>query len=262
MLRLRAGDASVVLAPEIGGSILGWTLGGQTILRRARADAIMSSDARGMACFPLVPPWEVDEAGPASARLSLIQGGEAAARWPFRATQAFDLDEDALRVTLEIENLGPRPAPAGLGLQACFPAGHRAASDLQAAKAPVLHFAADAVWTDAGEGLAAARIAMPAAWDHHAGRAVGSVALDNCFADWRGRADIAWARPGPLLSIEATALFGHLGVFAPAGADFFCLAPASHRIDALNRLEIADHGMHILEPGQCLQGEIRFRVLD
>ena len=106
------------------------------------------------------------------------------------------------------------------------------------------------------------RISLPEAWDHHGGLPVGSTALDNCFADWRGRADISWALPGPVLSIEATALFRHLVVFTPPGADFFCVEPVSHMNNALNHMEIADHGMHILEPGQSLQGEIRFRILD
>ena len=295
MLSLRAGDASLVLAPEIGGSIFGWRLGRQEILRRATADAMMAGNAGGMACFPLIPysnridrgqfrldgqvhdlarnfgdqphsihgigwqtPWLVDEAGRAGALLSLTHhanaAGAGAARWPFsfRATQTFRLSEDALHVTLEIENLDPRPAPAGLGLHPFFPAALR----------PVLHFAADGVWTNGADGLPAAQIAMPEPWDHHEGQPVGHVALDNCFAGWRGRADIAWARPGPLLSIEATALFRHLIVFTPPKADFFCVEPVSHMTDALNRLDVADHGMHILEPGQSLQGEIRFRILD
>ncbi len=293
MLSLRAGDASLVLAPEIGGSVLGWSVGAQPILRRARAGAMMAGNGRGMACFPLVPysnrigggqfslggvthrlapnfgdnphtihgigwqnPWQVEAAHPSAARLSLIHRaeGDGAAAWPFafRATQAFRLSEDTLEVAMEIENLDSRPAPAGLGLHPCFPAAHR----------PVLHFAADAVWTNGADMLPAARIAVPEAWDHHTGRPMGSAALDNCFADWRGRADIAWSRPGPLLSIEATALFRHLVVFTPPGADFFCVEPVSHMNDALNRPEIADHGMHMLEPGQTLQGEIRFRILD
>ena len=293
MLSLRAGDASLVLVPEIGGSILGWTLMGQPILRPAPAEALMAGNGRGMACFPLVPysnriaggqfnlhgtphpltlnfgdhphsihgigwqaPWLVDEAGPSRARLSLLHRAEgtAAARWPFafHATQWFQLTEDALLIGLEIENLAPCPAPAGLGLHPFFPASHR----------PVLHFAADAVWTNGPDMLPTAEIAVPPEWDHQAGRAVGSAKLDNCFSAWRGRADIAWAPPGPLLSIEATALFRHLVVFTPPGADFFCVEPVSHMNDALNHLDLADNGMHILEPGQSLQGEIRFRILD
>lgn len=289
MLNLRAGEASLVLAPEIGGSILGWTLGRRAILRRPDADAILARNGRGMACFPLVPYsnriaggqfrlgddrheltlnfgdsphsihgigvqrcWDLDEASSTGARLSLTHA--AAADWPFafHATQAFRLTEDALHVAMEIENRDPRPAPAGLGLHPFFPSADR----------PVLHFAADTVWTNGADMLPAAEIEVADRWDHVGGRPVGSAALDHCFAGWRGGADIAWARPGPLLSIDATEVFRHLVVFTPAGADFFCVEPVSHMNDALNRLDIVGHGMQMLEPGQCLQGEIRFRILD
>ena len=265
MLSLRAGDASLVLAPEISGSIVGWTLGALPILRHTSPEALTTGNVRGMACFPLVPhsngigwqlPWQVDEAGPAHARLSLLHEAEgaAAARWPFsfRATQTFQLSEDALEIGLEIENLAPCPAPAGLGLHPFFPAAHR----------PVLHFAADSVWTNGADMLPEAQIPVPPDWDHHTGLAVGHAALDHCFASWRQRADIAWSPPGPLLSIEATALFRHLVVFTPQEADFFCVEPVSHRSNALHPMDAGEHGMHILEPGQLLQGEIRFRILD
>ena len=293
MLSLRAEDACLVLAPEIGGSILGWTLGSHPILRRTPPEALITGNARGMACFPLIPysnriagrcfrhdgvnhdltanfgdhphsihgigwqyPWQVDEVGPAMASLSLthLAQGSASRDWPFpfRAIQTFHLSADTLHILLKIQNLNHRPAPAGLGLHPFFPARHR----------PILHFAADSVWTNNADMLPDELVSLPEAWDHHGGLPVGSTALDNCFADWRGRADISWALPGPVLSIEATALFRHLVVFTPPGADFFCVEPVSHMNNALNHMEIADHGMHILEPGQSLQGEIRFRILD
>src|SRR5271157_1472079 len=55
MLTLQAGDSSLVLAPEIGGAIVGWTLGGTPLLRKPSPDAIMHRDVHGLGCFPLVP---------------------------------------------------------------------------------------------------------------------------------------------------------------------------------------------------------------
>ena len=105
MLTLRSGESSLVLAPEIGGAIVGWTCGTVPLLRRPSPDAIVSGNVRRLACFPLVPysnriaygrfhwdgtdhlidrnfgdhphaihgigwqrPWEVASVGPASAR--------------------------------------------------------------------------------------------------------------------------------------------------------------------------------------------------
>src|SRR5579875_595458 len=55
MLSLRAGEASLVLAPEIGGAIVGWTLGRDHVLRPPLSDALVHGAARGMAAYPLVP---------------------------------------------------------------------------------------------------------------------------------------------------------------------------------------------------------------
>src|SRR5579872_5117409 len=55
MLMLHAGESSLVLAPEIGGAIVGWNFGATPLLRRPEPDAILGRNARGLGCFPLVP---------------------------------------------------------------------------------------------------------------------------------------------------------------------------------------------------------------
>jgi len=55
MLTLQAGEGSLTLAPEIGGSIVGWTIGPNHVLRPPLVDALVQGSARGMAAYPLVP---------------------------------------------------------------------------------------------------------------------------------------------------------------------------------------------------------------
>ena len=50
MLTLRSGEASLVLAPETGGAIVGRTFGTVPLLRRPAPDAIVSGNVRGLAC--------------------------------------------------------------------------------------------------------------------------------------------------------------------------------------------------------------------
>src|SRR3974390_988551 len=122
MLTLRAGESSLVLAPEAGGGIVGWVLGSMPLLRRPSPDAVVSGDARGFGCFPLLPfcnriaqarfvwegrtyeiarnfgdsphaihglgwqsRWELEKVAAGSATLSLRHEarGDAARRWPF-----------------------------------------------------------------------------------------------------------------------------------------------------------------------------------
>lgn len=291
MLTLQAGDASLVLAPEIGGAIVGWTLGGTQLLRNSSPDAIVHRDVHGMACFPLVPfsnriacgqfhwagrdhaldrnlgdhphaihgvgwqaAWQVAAVSPDAATLTLTHHaiGEQVRHWPFafEAEQRFALAADSMSVTLSITNRHPGPAPAGLGLHPYFPRSPDA----------TLRFAAEQAWLNGEDMLPARRIEVPPAWDHRRGLAIGSAALDNCFAGWDGAASIAWSS-GPTLSITASSLFRFLIVFTPPGQDFFCVEPVSHVTDAINRMDsTADHGLRILGPGEALQGDVTFRL--
>jgi aldose 1-epimerase len=137
-------------------------------------------------------------------------------------------------------------APAGLGLHPFFrrPAG------------AVLRFKAGSVWMNDPTALPVSVTAVPEAWDHATGRIVGSVALDNCFNDWGG---VAWIGLGTMrVAIEATEAFAHLQVYTPAGQDFFCVEPVTHRPNAINGAP----GMTVLEPGQTLAGSVRFQMTE
>jgi aldose 1-epimerase len=290
MLTLRAGGSSLVLAPEIGGAIVGWTFRTVPLLRRPSPDAIVSGHVRGLACFPLVPysnriaygrfhwdgadhlidrnfgdhphaihgigwqrAWEVATVGPASATLTLRHDavGEQVRAWPFafEAEQRFMLTPDALHVALTLRNLHRSAAPVGLGLHPYFPRFGD----------PTLRFNAPRVWLNGVNSLPSEPVAVPPKWDHSGGQRIGGVSLDNCFAGWDGEAHIVWASDGPALRIEADAPFRHLIVYTPAGRDFFCVEPVSHMNDAINRMDsVDDNGLHILAPGETLQGRVTF----
>jgi aldose 1-epimerase len=49
------GNSICTLCPALGGSIIGWSVNGQDMLRRADADAIAYGEPRSLASFPLVP---------------------------------------------------------------------------------------------------------------------------------------------------------------------------------------------------------------
>src|SRR5690348_17022893 len=55
MLTLSAGQSSLVLAPEAGGAIVGWSWGRFPVLRRPLPEALLHDHARGLAAYPLVP---------------------------------------------------------------------------------------------------------------------------------------------------------------------------------------------------------------
>ncbi len=55
MLELHASDARLILCPELGGSIGGWTWRGVDILRHTPEAALHGNNSRLLSCFPLIP---------------------------------------------------------------------------------------------------------------------------------------------------------------------------------------------------------------
>ncbi len=293
MLSLRSGESSLVLAPEIGGAIVGWTFGTVPLLRRPAPDAIVSGDVLALACFPLVPysnriahgtfrwdgvdfplnrhfgdqphtihgvgwrrAWAVAQVGPASVTLTLRHdaAGDHARDWPF----AFVAEQ---RFTLT-----PNALEVALSLRnlhrAPAPAGLGLHPYFPRDRPATLRFNATHVWRNDADVLPSELVAVPPEWDHSGGRCIGSVSLDNCFAGWDGKARIVWASDAPALRIEADGLFRHLIVYAPPAQDFFCVEPVSHMNDAINRMDrVPGHGLRVLPPGAVLQGLVTFRLV-
>ena len=193
--------------------------------------------------------WRVTNVARDAATLTL--GHTPDASWPFAfsAEQRFRLTATALHVALAVTNGHTSPAPAGLGLHPYFP---RTAAAVPHA-GTTLRFSADAVWRNGVDHLPSERVNVPPEWDHRAGRTVGELALDNCFAGWDGTAVLTW--PDRRMTIEATDIFRHLVVYTPPGQGFFCVEPVSHMNDAINR-----GGMRVLEPGGTMRGEVTFRL--
>ncbi len=283
MLTLRAGESSLVLAPETGGALLGWTLGGVPVLRRALPDAVVQGRVGGLAGFPLLPfcnriaygrfrwdgrdyqldrnfgdhphtihgvgwhsAWTVLDASDSAVTLGL-EHAAAPHRWPFAfaAQLRMDLSETGLQVRLGLTNRHDRPAPVGLGLHPFFPR----------ASFQTLRFRAEGVWLTGPNSLPDRHEPVPADWDHGDGRPVGSVVLDHCFTGWDGTALLQGE--SLRLTIQADPKLRFVQVYTPAGMDFFCVEPVSHVPDAINR---PGQGMAVLEPGERIETEIGFHL--
>jgi aldose 1-epimerase len=288
MLTLQAGDSSLVLAPEIGGAIVGWSFGAIPLLRRPDPTAILRGDAGGLACFPLVPysnriaygrfrwsgrgyvldrnhgdrphtihgvgwqtAWTLAAASAATATLTLAHRptGVQAGRWPF----AFDAEQ---RFTLTADGLHVALAMTNRHTEPA-PAGLGLHPYFPRAHDAVLQFRASEVWTNQDVPLPARCIPVPVEWDHAKGLRIGHTLLDNCFTGWDGTARIAWGPDLPSLTIAADGLFRRLIVYTPPEHDFFCVEPVSHMTDAINRTT-ADTGLRTLAPGETMSGEIKF----
>ena len=55
MIELVAGDAKLLVCPDIGGAIGGWTRRGTAIFRATSDEALAGTNSRLLSCFPLIP---------------------------------------------------------------------------------------------------------------------------------------------------------------------------------------------------------------
>ena len=287
LVTLRSGATRLEIAPAIGGSIARFcsTRDGAPIdwLRPATAQALAGGDPGGMACFPLVPfsnrirdgsfhfadrhvslshplahalhghgwlaAWRVVERG--DDRL-VLDYAHAAGDWPFayRARQIFALAPDALTVTLSVENLGTSPMPLGIGLHPYFPRTPR--TTLTAQTGPI--------WETDAEILPTLLAEPGPARDLGRGLEVDTIALDNCYTAWAGRAVIDWPERRARMIMTATAELPFLVVYTPAAKDFFCAEPVSNATDAFNLAAQGrtDTGMQVLAPKRTMHSTITF----
>ncbi len=290
MLTLQAGEGSLTLTPELGGSIAGWTVGPHHVLRPLLPEALVQGSARGMAVYPLVPysnridhgrftfagrgyqlarnfgdephsihgvgwtsVWGVAEVSARAARLTLAHDarGEAALGWPFPFEAELRFALEPDGLTVGLAMTNRHDQPAPVGLGL-----HPFFPRTQAA---TLRFLATGVWCNGADHLPSEHVPVPPDWDHRAPRRVGSATLDNLFTGWDGKAEITMA-PSPItVRMSASELFRRLVVYVPEGKPFFAAEPVSHRTDAINHLN-EDTGLRILEPAASLAGEIRFRL--
>jgi aldose 1-epimerase len=283
MLRLARGQDSLVIAPEAGASVIGWTRGGRHLFRRPSPESVLNGTPGAMGCFPLVPycnriarrhfawrgvshelaanfgdhphaihgvgwrrPWAIDAVASDSVTLSLRSDatGPEALAWPFAFSAQLVYELTGRGLGIHIEVTNLDVAPTPVGI-GVHPYFPRAAD-------PIIAFHADGVWRNQ-DSIPVAHEPVPAEWDHTNGRSADREPLDNCFTGWDGVARL------PGLRIEADNVFTCLQVFTPAGADFFCVEPVSHAPDAINRPDLArSQSMAALETGQTSRGSIRF----
>lgn len=277
-MRLVCGDAELITAPEFGGTIVSWTVGGVSMFRPAIPGG---TDARDQGSYPLVPfsnrvagraftfagtrhelpallngfaihgaawrcPWRAE-----GHTLKLdYPGGEL---WPFAFSteQDFELTEHGLVLTMRITNRHTAPAPAAIGMHPYFPR----TPDM------TLQFAAASVWQNGPDHIPSANTLIPPAWDFTSPRKPDDIAVDNCFAGWHRSAVLHWPEHRTKLIMTADPMFRHLVVFFPKGGDFCAVEPVTNMNDGINRMNTdVDHGMTVLAPGETLSGTIRFAV--
>ncbi|MFN3354026.1 MAG: aldose 1-epimerase, partial [Brevundimonas sp.] len=252
MIARAAGDWRLTLRPDLGGAVAGLTHRGEPVLRPTPDDA---QDVLRTACFPLAPyanriagaafdwrgrrvrllattgfephaihgvgwraPWTVQAEGSDGITLGLHHAGDDDWPWAFTARQTFALDETGLSIELSMTNLAEDAAPAGLGLHPYF------------VRRPEtrLRMTAPRVWLS-DPALIPERLTEAAQLvDWSPGpRLADAPPIDHAYADWDGRAELI--EPDRLVRLTASPNAAWVHGFTPAGEDYICVEPVTHR---------------------------------
>lgn len=190
-------------------------------------------------------PWDIAAQSAHAATLTLDRSGGVP--FAYTARMHYRLDGSTLQVALEVRNAGNSTMPFGLGLHPWLPR----TADVR------LHAPARSTWRRGSDGLPDFPIPIPPEWDFSALQALPAESIDQIFAGWNGRADIVWDR----LRLSIKADMRYIIVYAPAGADFFCVEPLSHAINGHNLAGGPEgNGLVALAPGASLSKHVAFEV--
>ncbi|WP_433692217.1 aldose 1-epimerase [Herbaspirillum seropedicae] len=280
-LTLAQGQWQVRVLPALGGAIASASWRGQPVLRPSVEAELQQGLVRRSACYPLLPfsnrignarfefdgqayaltanfdnephaihglgfqrAWQVQSSSAESLTMQLTHATPSPGQWPFalRATQVIAIEGDDLVLRLEVENTDHRRAPCGLGWHPFFPLD-------SAAQPTQLQTHWQAMLVNGPDKLPCDSTTPP-----HTAQ-LDTLVIDNCFTGWSGQA--VMSGPHHRITLTASPTLRCAVLFRPPGQPFFAFEPVSHPNNALHGVAPA---MHILEPGQCLAGEMRLSL--
>lgn len=265
-------EYELVIAPELGGSILSFKCNGQSILREARCEAVQVTP-EASACFPCVPYFGrlYDGLLPDGSRTPLsptisssplpLHGEGWVSKWrcafrtthqaiirmdhvdvdaglyPFRyrAEQRFSLNNLGLDLTLTVTNTDNRPMPCGLGLHPYF----------SRTPAHKVQFCAAQEWHLPGNQTRGRLSALQGNLGGGNLSALPDWNADLSFAGFDG--EVLIQSSGLDIRLKTDAPLLHL--YAPERSDFFCLEPITHAPGLLMEKHCSLSGQ-MLMPGQ------------
>jgi len=258
MLSLVFGDFRLDLAPRTGGAIVGLTWQGEDLLRRGDAGDILDVGQFPMLpfcnriangafrfagdtialptnmpadSFPLplhgygwVGAWTVWEQGSDHVTLDYDGSGDAWP-WDYAARQTFRIAPGRVMMTLAVTNRAGTAMPAGLGFHPYFPCNDRT----------IYHGLHRERWTTNAQGLPDRHTVSGEAIDWWRALPVQTQPVDDIFAGRAGPLTVVWPDRSLGVRLCPDDTLGFTTVFAPAGADFLCVEPATLMTDAFNR---------------------------
>jgi aldose 1-epimerase len=191
-------------------------------------------------------PWTVAATQENAVLLQLRSDGPGPLRYDAEA--GYSLSEGSLRMRLAIVNRASGSLPYGAGFHPWF------------VRSPEtrLTMATAGYWTETEDHLPDSyrRSAGDAELDFSSSHALPDGWLNAAFTGWDGEATLVWPDRALAVRISAPEPLRTIILYSPsAAADFICVEPVSHSVDAHNRSEPGTAPPQILAPDATLVAE-------
>ncbi len=287
-ITLKDSVGEIVIAPELGGSLLAYNVNVAESKRTIFRSATKANSVHDACCFPLVPfsnriksgqfewfnkkvklplnhlpekhaihghgwqkKWQVRSTSSTKAVLSLEHKAD---EWPFAymAQQSFALDNGQLTLTLSVKNTGDEDMPVGLGLHPYF-----TRTSLTCLKTNTTQ-----MWAVDNECLPTAISSAPASLVSEQGMLINENELDNALINFQQQAIITWPEWGIKADVSSSTNCNFLVVYSPKNEDFFCIEPVTHCTDAIN-MKAQGHkstGAKSLKPDETVEMSMQINV--
>lgn len=187
--------------------------------------------------------------------VELVLSSDGPGPFRYRARARYALDADGLDMRLEVTNAAAIRLPFGLGFHPW----------LVRTPHTTLRASLPRVWSETGDHLPDELLSVEAVpqWDFRAGRPLPPGWINNGFPGWDGQATISWPELGLTMRLDAAPALSCAIVYSPGEtADFFCLEPVNHPVDAFHVPGSAqENGPRILKPGETETIWCRFVVI-
>ncbi len=285
MITLERGKFELDIAPEVGGAITRFEIGGKPVMRHV---APGETNVLEMCAFPLVPfanrvakgefpfagkphrlplnfgdhphalhghgwqlPWRVESLSRDRVSLAYDHAPDAW-EWAYSAEEKVTMTDDGMVVTLSLRSRDDKPMPFSLGLHPYFP--RRPGSRLKAA--------VKGMWLADDTMLPTEHVDADRLIDLNAGQAISQAPfVDNTFTSWQGPAVITQPELGLEITLTSSANSSFLHVFIPDGTDYFCAEPTTAMPNAFNHPESPEvSGAGVLAPGATASIDMKIAV--
>jgi len=102
---------------------------------------------------------------------------------------------------------------------------------------------------------------VPAELDFRAGPLVSErEGTDHCFDGWKRRATVRYEQGSRTLILDGCDKTAYAIVYIPENADYFCVEPVTHAVNAMNHADAAADGLWTLAPGAMREIHMTIRV--